>query len=377
MDLNSKQIEVEDAWKWLELAYENQWTDGPPVAPPTRDRVEAMINAGGRDPREVLGVIPPMEGKATVEKIAIQAVMAGCKPEYFPVVLTAVECMLTETSGQTFNLHGVQDTTHSVAPLVIVSGPIVKQLGFHYKENAFGGGSRANATIGRAIRLVLWNIGGARPGETDMTHVGHPGHYAFCVAENPDDVDNPWTRLNEDWGHARTESTVTVFGSEAPRNLLVRPAFLNPTAGGTPINALRMIAKSMAAVGSNNFHMMGQCLVTFGPRTAEFVHRAGYTKEAVRQYLFEHARHRLGDLIKQGFYAREGDTRNGFWTKYAPWVDQSQDDTMVPVVESAKSIHIIVTGGGVLPVNSICHGWGSLGGYAVTRSISASGPVRT
>src|SRR5436190_3899994 len=249
MELTSKRFEVEDAWKWLELAYENGWTDGPPVAPPTADRVEVMIAAGGRDPREVLGLIPPMEGKATVEKIAIQAVMAGCKPEYFPVVLTAVECMLTENAtGQAFNLRGVQDTTHSVAPLVIVSGPIVKQLGFHYRENAFGGGSRANATIGRAIRLVLWNIGGARPGETDMTHVGHPGHYAFCVAENPDDVDNPWTRLNEDWGYARTESTVTVFGAEAPRNLLVRPAFLSPTAGGTPINALRMIAKSMAAV---------------------------------------------------------------------------------------------------------------------------------
>jgi len=134
MDLRSKKIEVEDAWKWLELAYENQWTDGPPVAPPTTERVEAMVKAGGRDPHEVLGVIPPMEGKATVEKIAIQAVMAGCKPEYFPVVLTAVECMLTETSGQTFNLHGVQDTTHSVAPLVIViQAALVMPIAMHHQ----------------------------------------------------------------------------------------------------------------------------------------------------------------------------------------------------------------------------------------------------
>jgi hypothetical protein len=354
------------------MAYENRWTDGLPLAPPTPDRVARMIECGGRDPDEVLGLVPPMMGKATIEKIAIQAVMAGCKPDYFPVVVTAVECMLTEKTRQQFNLRGVQDTTHSVAPLVIVSGPIVKQLEFHYRENAFGGGSRANATIGRAVRLVLWNIGGARPGETDMTHVGHPGHYSYCVAENPDE-DNLWPGLNEDWGYPRDQSTVTVFGAEAPRNLLVRPGFLSPEAGGRPENALRMIAKAMAAVGSNNFHLMGQCLVTFGPRTVEFLHNAGYTKAAVRQYLFEHGRHRLGDLQRQGFYAPSGDARNGFWTTYAPWVDQSDPDTMVPVVESVDSIHIIVAGGGVLPVNAICHGWGCLGGYAVTRPVPAQG----
>jgi hypothetical protein len=369
MKFKSKASDVEDTAAWLDLAYENGWTDGLPVAPPTPDRVAKMIEAGGRDPDEVLGFVPPMMGKGTVEKIAIQAVMAGCKPEYFPVVLTAVECMLTENTGQQFNLRGVQDTTHSVAPLIIVSGPIVKKLGFHYRENAFGGGSRTNATIGRAIRLVLWNIGQGRPGETDMTHVGHPGYYSFCVAENPEDDDNPWTRLSEDRGYSRDQSTVTVFGAEAPRNLLVRPGFLSPRAGGTPENALRMIAKSMAAVGSNNFHLMGQCLVTFGPRTCELLYEAGYTKEAVRQFLFEHGRHRLGDLEKQGFWAPSGDARNGFWTTYARWVDQSSPDTMVPVVQSADSIHIIVTGGGVLPVNAICHGWGSLGGYAVTRPI--------
>jgi hypothetical protein len=294
--------------------------------------------------------------------------MAGCKPDYFPVVLAALECMLVEKDGQTFNLRGVQDTTHSASPLVIVSGPVVRRLGFHYRENAFGGGSRASATVGRAIRLILWNLGGARPGETDMTHVGHPGKYSFCVAENPDD-DNPWTRLNEEWGYPRDQSTVTVFACEAPRNILVRPGFLSPRAGGTPENALRMIAHAMAATGSNNAHLMGQCLVTFGPRTAEFVHKAGYSKETVRQFLFEHARHRLGDLEANGFWAPEGDARNGFWAKYARWVDQTNPDTMVPVVESAASIHIIVTGGGVLPVNAICNGWGCLGGYAVTRPI--------
>ncbi len=371
MTLSSKTYDVADASAFLELAYEKGWTDGLPVAPPTPDKVAEMIAAGGRPADQILGLIPPMMGKATVEKVAIQAVMAGCRADYFPVVLTALECMLEEKNLQTFNLRGVQDTTHSVSPLVIVSGPVVKKLGFHYRENAFGGGSRASATVGRAVRLVLWNLGGARPGETDMTHVGHPGKYSFCVAENPDDEDNPWTRLNEEHGYKRDQSTVTVFGCEAPRNILVRPGFLGPNAAGTPENALRMIAHSMAAVGSNNFHLHGQCLVTFGPRTAEFVQKAGYTKEKVRKYLWENARHRLGDMEKNGFWAPAGDSRNGFWTKYSPWLDQTNRDTMVPVVESEESIHIIVTGGGVLPVNAICNGWGCLGGYAVTRPIPA------
>jgi hypothetical protein len=341
LTLGSKTYEVEDAWSFLELAYEKGWTDGLPVAPPTPDRVAEMVAVSGRPADHVLGTIPPLMGKATVEKVAIQAVMAGCKPEYFPVVLVALECMLTESDNQTFNLRGVQDTTHS-----------------------------ASATIGRAVRLILWNLGGARPGETDMTHVGHPGKYSFSVAENPDDDENPWTRLNEEHGYARDQSTVTVFGCEAPRNILVRPGFLAPEAAGTPENALRMIAHSMAAPGSNNAHLMGQCLVTFGPRTAEFVMKAGWTKEKVRQYLFDNARHRLGDLEKNGFWAESGDARNGFWAKYAPWVDQTNRDTMVPVVEKPENIHIIVTGGGVLPVNAICNGWGCLGGYAVTKPVN-------
>ncbi len=368
MSQESKRHVVEDAWAWLELAYEKGWTDGLPVAPPTPERVAEMVKAGGRPAEEVIGLIPPMMGRATVEKVAIQAVMAGCKPEYFPVVLTALECMLVEENPQTFNLRGVQDTTHSVTPLVIVSGPIVKQLGFNYRENSFGGGSRASATVGRAIRLVLWNVGGAKPGETDMTHVGHPGKYSFCVAENPDE-DNPWTRLSEDRGFARDQSTVTVFACEAPRNILVRPAFLPPRAGGTAENALRMVAHAMAAIGSNNVNLLGQCLVTFGPRTVEVVKAAGFSKEDVRQFLFEHARHRLGDLQKNGFWAPEGDARNGFWTQHNRWVDQTHPDTMVPVVESAKGIHLIVTGGSVLPVNAVCNGWGCLGGYAVTRPV--------
>lgn len=360
-------LEYDDAWDWMEQAYKNGWTDGLPVAPPTEERVGAMVAYVKRKPDELLGLIPPMQGKATVEKVAIQAVMAGCAPEHFPVVLAALECMLCEDDKEHFNLKGVQDTTNPVTPLVVVSGPAVKQLGFHYKENAFGGASRANAAVGRAVRLILWNLGGARPGQTDMTHLGHPGKYSFCVAENPDAEENPWTKLNVEWGYPADQSTVTVFGCEAPRNVLTLTAVGREGNPG-PERALRFIARAMATPGSNNYHFMGQVLVTFGPRTVAHLHQAKYTKETVRRFLFDQARNRLGDLIRDGLYNPV--VGNDTWRDYAPWVDQTSSDTMVPIVEREQNIHIVVTGAASLPWNSVCHGWGNFGAYAVTRPIT-------
>jgi hypothetical protein len=372
MNLCAKTFEVEDAWAWLELAYEKGWTDGLPVAPPTPERVAEMIRYVGRAPDELLGIVPPLQGKATVEKVAIQAVMAGCRPEYFPVVLAALECVLTDVDKKRFNLRGVQDTTAPTTPLVIVSGPATKQLGFHYRENAFGGLSRANATVGRALRLILWNLGGAHPGETDQTHMGHPGKYSFCVAENPEPDENPWVPLNVEHGYAPEQSTVTVFGCEAPRNILTRNAgMLRPEIGGDPESALRLLARAMASAGSNNFHAMGQILLAIGPLTAQFLDRAGYTKDRVRRHLFEHARNRLGDMMRDKFFSPEGDPKNNLWKENVPWVDQRDPDFMVPVVDQVENIHIIVTGGAGLPWNAICYGWGQYGGYAVTKPIAA------
>ena len=150
---------IDAAMDWMEAAFENGWTNGLPVVPPTEKKVHAMLDAVDRDPQEVLGEIPPRMGRPTVEAVAIQAVMGGWKSAYFPVVLAAIEAMLEEP----FNLNGVQATTHNVAPLCIVSGPIVQELGINCGTNLFGGGFRANGTIGRAIRLVMWNLGGRHP----------------------------------------------------------------------------------------------------------------------------------------------------------------------------------------------------------------------
>ena len=354
----TKVYRVEDAWEFLELAYREMWTDGLPLAPPTRDRVQAMIDYVKRDPNELLGVVPPMWGRATVEKVAIQAVMAGCKPEYFPVVLAALECILTEDDKRHFNIKGIQDTTNAATPLVIVSGPIVEQLGFHYRENAWGGFSRANGAIGRTIRLILWNLGGARPGETDMTQQGHPGKYAFCVAENPNADENPWTPLNVEWGYPRDQSTVTTIATGAPRGV-----FLSGARMDNLDSALKVLAAALAA--SN--HSSGQVLVGLSAYTVGFFHSKGYTKEAVRKYLWENAGHKLSYLAELGLFNPE--TGSTSIRDYLPWIDQSNLDSRVPVVEAEENINIIVTGGTRNPWCVICDGWGHFGGYAVTRPI--------
>ena len=202
MQLASQTFDTTDIESAVELCYQNKWTDGLPVVPPTRGAIERIIAHLKRAPDEVVGIVPPRNGVATIEKIAINCVMAGCRPEYVPVVIAAIEAMLEER----FNLNGVQTTTHVCAPLCMVSGPAVRTLGFNTKEGSFGHGCRAAATIGRAIRLILWNVGGGYPGEPCKTTLGHPGYFSFCVAEDQDS--NPWEPLHVERGFRPEDSVV-------------------------------------------------------------------------------------------------------------------------------------------------------------------------
>ena len=210
MELSARSFEFHSLEDAVEFIYAQGWTDGLPIVPPTSLAIQRMLDYLGRDSEEVVGVVPPKNGAATIEKIAINCVMAGCRPEYGPVVIAALEAMLEPA----FNLYGVQGTTHCCAPLVIVSGPVVKELEFNYRENVFGGGSRANATVGRAIRLILWNIGSGYPGKVDMATLGHPGKYTYCIAEDPEQ--NPWEPLHVERGLEAGESGVTVLACESP-----------------------------------------------------------------------------------------------------------------------------------------------------------------
>ena len=202
---DSRGIDLGESEDLVEACYDRGWSDGLPVVPPTAVRVLRMLKGTTRDPKEVLGNVPPALATCMVEKVAINAVMAGCKSEYFPVVLAAIEAVLDPA----FAMHGVLATTDFASPIVIVSGAAARRIGMNSGVNALGQGNRANATIGRAVQLVIRNVGGGKPGGVDRSTIGHPGKYTYCFAE--DDTDPDWTPFRVDRGFARDTSTVTMF----------------------------------------------------------------------------------------------------------------------------------------------------------------------
>jgi hypothetical protein len=315
-------FEFAGAYDEIDAHYQERgWTDGLPVVAPTEARVHAFLAATDRDPREVIGVLPPRQGEATVEKIAINAVMAGCRPEYFPVILAGIEAL----ADPLFNLDSVQATTHPVAPLLVVNGPIAREIGLNAGYNAFGQGTRANVTIGRAVRLVLMNVGGGLPGTGDRATQGSPTKIAYCVAEN--EAESPWEPLHVEAGLARDVSTVTVFGCEGPHN--IQDHYSN-----TGLGVLRTVAGAMGQAGSNNLLGRGWPLLSLGPEHAATIARDGYSKRQVKEFLFEHARFPLGRLGAE--YRRYQVERQHV---------ADADDTMVPIVRAAEDISVIVVGG--------------------------------
>jgi hypothetical protein len=286
--LTSPIIEVEDSWEAA-----NDWfcreklSDGLPIVPPTPERVEKMLTGTNREPQEVIGPIPPKWAPATIEKIAINAVMAGCLPEYLPVVIAAVEAICEPR----FNLYGVQATTGYVGPALLLNGPIRKQLDVNCDAGVFGPGYRSNATIGRAIRLILITVGGGFPGETDRSTFGWPGKYTMCFGENQEK--SPWEPYHVEFGFKPEESAVTVFGING---------FLPiHTAGNTGEQALASLAEvikmhhgvSHLDVGSFGG---GTPLIALGIEDAEIMARDGITKKQVKDYLWQHAALKFSEI---------------------------------------------------------------------------------
>jgi hypothetical protein len=338
---------LDDLTDVIELLFESGWTDGLPVVPPTPRNVQRMLTGTTRPPDELIGRIPPKGGRATIEKIAINGVMAGCKPAYLPVVITAVEALLDDRC----NTRGVQCSTHISTPLVIVNGPILQELEINSGHNVFGQGWRANATIGRAVKLVLVNLGGAIPGVTDKATFGHPGKFTYCIGEN--EAANPWEPLHVERGFARTDSTVTVFGAEAPHNI-------NNHWSATPLGLLRTIADTMATLGSNHLYLGGESFVVLGPEHADVLAQAGWSKRDVRAFLYDQARKPLTQVKIGGMYGPE--TQRNLWPR---WIDHENEAERIPIARRAEDIAILIAGGAgrhsvYLP------GWGS---RSVTRRI--------
>ncbi len=340
VNLDSEQFELRDDYELIQNWFMDQgWGDGLPIVPPTLDRVERMLRGTGMPPDHIVCEIPPNYGSATVERVAINSVMAGCLPEYLPVVLAAVEAI----SDPAFNLYGIQATTHSCAPLVIVNGPIRESLGMNSSSGAYGPGWRSNATIGRAVRLVLLNIGGGYPGTGDMSTQGAPSKYTYCIAENEEA--NPWLPLHVERGFQKDESTVTVLAGEPPHNI-------NDHSGRSAEDILTLVAGAMAVTGANNAYTGGQTLLALGPEHANTISIDGFDKLAISQWLSKHARIPLERYTHDTLMERFGRIPDG----------------PVPMVSSSDDLIIMVLGGPGKHTSWVPTFGGSTS--AVTRSIS-------
>ena len=280
----------------IDYCYEQGWTDGLPVVPPVTERVHAMLAFEGRPPETVIARHPATELECTVHAAAVNAVMAGCKPEYFPVLVAAFEAMNEEP----FNFHGSTASTGGSAPLLIVSGPMAEDIGMNADVNLFGPGNRANATIGRAVRLILMNVFRMRPGISDKSTQGHPGKYSFCIAERLDR--NPWPSLASELDYPDGVSSVTVFAGGGFVNV-------ENHGGSTPEAVLATVADAMANCGCLT---LGESVVVLSPEHAAIVGAAGWSKAQARTFLFEHAYRSTEKMREVGkFRQREFDRQHG------------------------------------------------------------------
>jgi hypothetical protein len=329
----------------IELLYERGVTDGLPVVPPTRENVARMLaQVAWRRPDELIGVLGPQMGKATVEKIAINTVMAGCKPEYFPVVLAGVEVLCDSA----FCAHGLSITLMSGAPLAIVNGPVRNAIGLNCGHNALGHGFRANATIGRALRLVTMNIGGARPHELTKATMGHPGQYSFLVAEN-EEV-SPWEPLHVERGFKRDDSVITLFGGTGFFQVV-------DFASSTAERLLSTIGGTMGG-GINNYReypLMSDTVLVLSPEHAHTIVRDGWSKRDVRNYLYE-------TVVRQQSAQGVLPIPQG---RAAKWMTA---DGAARKFRSPDTIIVVVAGGTAGRLSVVIPGW-------VSEELAGSAPV--
>lgn len=331
-------LEAVDEYQALEDLHEAGCTDGLPVVIPTPERVERMVLASGLDGGLSLGNMGPSGAAATVEKVAVAAVMAGALPDYMPVVMAAVRAV----TAPEFDSTEMQGTTHCLAPVIIVNGPARHSCGpVASGFGCLGPGHRANASIGRSLRLVMMNVGGARPGISDMALHGHPGKFTFCLAENEED--SPFSPLHTLRGYDVAQSAVTVAGVEAPESVLGVVDADDPTSAR---KLLRGIGQSLGRVGANNAHFgRGAGVVVLNPDHAAALARAGLDRDDVTEGIFEFAVNRAGDLKAVATFDRRA-------------LKAEHDDVILPAFRSPEDILVLVAGGGGL-YSMVMPSWGA------------------
>jgi len=323
--LESERIECEDLDQAMETFFQRGWTDGLPVAPPTEEKVLRFLGAAGLASDQILGAIPERNRVFTAEKVAINAVMAGCLPEYFPVVAAAVRAI----SRPEFGLHGVSASTAGAGLLIVVNGPVAKELGMNAGQNLMAPGNRANATIGRAVRLVLHNLAGR---EFDRSTLGHPGKYTFCISEQGSE----WEPLHVMRGLAPETSAVTVFASEGPNQIQNHSALKAES-------ILLTIADRMRALGSFNMGGDVELALIICPEHYQTLITGGWTKKDIQAYLHEHACRPIADLKRGGL-------------DEAPVVQEDEEKSVHAVADPSRIL--VIMAGGVAGRFSACMpGW--------------------
>jgi hypothetical protein len=326
-----------------EAMYERGWSDGLPLVPPTPERVVRMLAGTTRAPEEVVVLAPPDLVECTVEKVAINAVMAGCRPEYLPVVLAAVEAACTDE----FNMHGLLATTWFSGPVIVVNGPVSRAIGMNNGINALGPGNRANATIGRALQLVVRNVGGGRPGEVDRATIGQPGKYTCCFAEHEDAY---WEPMHVERGFRAEQSTVTLFAGEGVRGVVDQLS-------RTPESLTGTFARCLATTAHPKLPMAFDAMVVISPEHLRVYADAGWDKARFRAELGDRLQLDGHDIVRGAAGIEEG-------------VPESLAEVTLPKFRDGGLL-IAHTGGGAGLFSGIIGGWasGKMGSESVTREV--------
>ncbi len=327
-----------DAVDEFEFFFEKEWSDGFPVVIPTEERIGLMLGGTRREPSEVLGQVAPAKGELTIHGLAMHAVMAGCKPEYMPVLVAAMEALLEER----FNLNLVQATTSAGAPFLVVNGPYAKEIGLHGGAGCMGPGFRANITIGRAVRLVMLNVGGGIPGVTSLSGFGGPWRYTFCVAENEDE--SPWESYAQSKGFSAEDNVISVIPLEGPIHVWDDASFI-------PERLLVTIGDMMSALGGANIYRQADMGVLLGAQHARMLAEAGLSRADVHQRLIEAGGRTVGEIKRGGIW--RGEKGADRW----PFpVDVNDDDFFVPSVGDPDDLHFFVVGSSGSASSMVMHG---------------------
>ena len=343
-------IDLDDAG-WLEEFHHRGWTDGLPVVAPTPERVEAMLAHGGLGAGEILGRVAARSRSLSAQQAAANAVMAGCAPEHFPLATAALCAMLDPA----FNAHTVMTSTGGAAFCLLVSGPVTQQLDMATGNNALGPGSRANATVGRTLRLVARNVFGARTGELDASSIGHPGKFTLCLAE--DEPPAPWVPLRTELGYGEDDSTVTILATEGPRQVANH---LNPS----PEGILTTMAAAMRCPATYPVGKGAQAVAVLGPEHVAALIEAGWTRAQVREFLAETSRVTPAEIEAAGVFL-ETDTRHDM---------TPGSDGRLPVVRGPEDLFLVTAGGHGAGWSAYIPVWApTLHSIAVTRRVPAPG----